>query len=277
LVSGDRSARGHLEDAGFAAIAGQTVAFRVSAVPRGYYHLRSVSLHTLDPLGLSALVFATVIPANTPPLSRPPALRIGAAEGPAEAPPEIEGHGEGQPRDFLSSQRNDDLIESRPYHPGDDVRRINWSAYARTGELHLKIGEEQPPPGLARHLDLDCRGLDHPELVDLLAATALAVTRALATGGSPPTCRVLTDARASRICGSEDLPWLLSEVITRGGSAGGTHLHPKAGTAAPVDSREAELQDQGRMLLGLRSNGGHRVIALRQEGNKDEQILAHLD
>ena len=279
LMSGDRTARGHLETEapGHAGTASRTVVFRVSLVLRGYYHLRAVSLHKLDPLGLSGLVLTTMIPADTPPLSLPPVLRIAAAEGPTEAPPEIEGHGEGAPRDLLSLQRNDDLIESRRYHPGDDVRRINWSAYARTGELHVKIGEEQPPPGLARHLDLDCRGLETPELVDILAATALAVSRALATGGTPPTCRVLTDARASSVCGSDELPWLLSAVITAGDSPGRTALHPGVVTAVPMDGHDPELKDRGRMLLGLHRNGGRRVIALQQEGNEDEQILAHLD
>ncbi|MFP4534269.1 MAG: DUF58 domain-containing protein [Spirochaetaceae bacterium] len=44
-----------------------------------------------------------------------------------------------------SLRRNELLIESRPYHPGDDLRRLNWKALARTDELLVRIGEEMPP------------------------------------------------------------------------------------------------------------------------------------
>jgi hypothetical protein len=44
-----------------------------------------------------------------------------------------------------SLRRNELLIESRPYHPGDDLRRLNWKALARTDELLVRIGEEIPP------------------------------------------------------------------------------------------------------------------------------------
>ena len=32
-----------------------------------------------------------------------------------------------------------ELEQVRPYHPGDDVRRIDWSATARTGEPHVRV------------------------------------------------------------------------------------------------------------------------------------------
>lgn len=48
-------------------------------------------------------------------------------------------------RQGRSLRRNELLIESRPYHPGDDLRRLNWKALARTDELLVRIGEEIPP------------------------------------------------------------------------------------------------------------------------------------
>ncbi len=42
--------------------------------------------------------------------------------------------------------RSEDLIESRQYYPGDDVRRINWKAWAHIGELFIRQGEELPDP-----------------------------------------------------------------------------------------------------------------------------------
>ncbi|MEM9424075.1 MAG: DUF58 domain-containing protein, partial [Spirochaetota bacterium] len=36
------------------------------------------------------------------------------------------------------------LGDQRPYHPGDDPRRINWKLYSRFNELHVRIPEERP-------------------------------------------------------------------------------------------------------------------------------------
>src|SRR5262245_26111442 len=32
-----------------------------------------------------------------------------------------------------------EFLEHRPYAPGDDLRRVDWAAYARSGEPVLKI------------------------------------------------------------------------------------------------------------------------------------------
>jgi hypothetical protein len=43
-------------------------------------------------------------------------------------------------------QRSDNLIDHRPYIPGDDPRRINWKLYGHGGELFVREGEPEPPP-----------------------------------------------------------------------------------------------------------------------------------
>ena len=43
-------------------------------------------------------------------------------------------------------RRSDELLETRRYVPGDDVRRLNWKLLAHAGELFLRLGEETPPP-----------------------------------------------------------------------------------------------------------------------------------
>ena len=51
-----------------------------------------------------------------------------------------------------------ELAQIRPYRPGDDVRLIDWSATARTGEPHVRVDvAERPLTTLARarHLGLD--------------------------------------------------------------------------------------------------------------------------
>jgi hypothetical protein len=42
--------------------------------------------------------------------------------------------------------RTDDLIDHRPYVPGDDPRRINWKLYGHAGDLFVREGEPEPPP-----------------------------------------------------------------------------------------------------------------------------------
>ncbi|GHV87068.1 hypothetical protein AGMMS50255_3640 [Spirochaetia bacterium] len=43
-------------------------------------------------------------------------------------------------------RRTDDLIDHRPYIPGDDPRRINWKLYSHGGDLFVREGEPEPPP-----------------------------------------------------------------------------------------------------------------------------------
>jgi uncharacterized protein (DUF58 family) len=49
-------------------------------------------------------------------------------------------------RSDLNFQRSDNLINHRPYVPGDDPRRINWKLYGHGGELFVREGEPEPPP-----------------------------------------------------------------------------------------------------------------------------------
>ena len=43
-------------------------------------------------------------------------------------------------------RRSEELLETRKYYPGDDVRRLNWKVFAHLNELFLRVGEEVPPP-----------------------------------------------------------------------------------------------------------------------------------
>ena len=46
----------------------------------------------------------------------------------------------------INLRRTDELYDSRPYFPGDDIRKINWKLYAHTQELSIKQGDFVPPP-----------------------------------------------------------------------------------------------------------------------------------
>jgi hypothetical protein len=81
-------------------------------------------------------------------------------------------------------RRTDDLIDHRPYIPGDDPRRINWKLY-RHGpgdSLFVREGETEPPPHSQLLILADTEadpGLYSPrsarEAVDLLCAQVLAI------------------------------------------------------------------------------------------------------
>jgi hypothetical protein len=84
-----------------------------------------------------------------------------------------------------TKRRSEELLETRKYYPGDDVRRLNWKVFAHMNELFLRIGEDTPPPESRILLVLDCtanpliprqlaaRYLD--DLVDACASAAAAL------------------------------------------------------------------------------------------------------
>ncbi|MDC7123985.1 MAG: DUF58 domain-containing protein [Spirochaetales bacterium] len=64
----------------------------------------------------------------------------------SERLPIVSGSGGDAPGRVRRIKRSDELLEVRPYIPGDDLGRINWKSYAHTGDLLLRIGEQLPDP-----------------------------------------------------------------------------------------------------------------------------------
>lgn len=106
---------------------------------RGLYRFRSVELVIPDPLRLSSLRLTISLDPEVH-------LRVLPRAEDAKSFMEVHGYGGIDLRNYLSLERNEDLIEARPYHPGDDATRLHWSLYAHTGELFVRLGEEVPPP-----------------------------------------------------------------------------------------------------------------------------------
>lgn len=65
----------------------------------------------------------------------------------------------------------------RQYHPGDDIRHIDWNAFARTDELHLKRFREEVAP----HIDIVVDGSRSMALEDSQKAQATAALAAFFT------------------------------------------------------------------------------------------------
>jgi uncharacterized protein (DUF58 family) len=93
----------------------------------------------------------------------------------------IQSGGDSQ-RQTLRYQRTDNLIDHRPYMPGDDPRRINWKLFGHAGDLFVREGEPEPPPHSKLSILIDT--LADPAFyspnagrqgVDLLCENALAI------------------------------------------------------------------------------------------------------
>jgi hypothetical protein len=90
----------------------------------------------------------------------------------------------------FSFQRTDNLIDHRPYIPGDDPRRINWKLYGHGGGLFVREGEREPPPhsNLIILIDTEYDPLLYTVLaarrgIDLLCENALAAAIACTESG----------------------------------------------------------------------------------------------
>jgi uncharacterized protein (DUF58 family) len=80
-------------------------------------------------------------------LPRENSARLLASPAPADEPVSAGARsGESVRQPEMTFQRTDDLIDHRPYVPGDDPRRINWKLYGHGGGLFVREGEREPPP-----------------------------------------------------------------------------------------------------------------------------------
>jgi len=93
--------------------------------------------------------------------------------------------GESTLKPEFSIQRTDNLIDHRPYVPGDDPRRINWKLYSHGGGLFVREGEYEPPPQSNIVILVDTeydpllyRKREAPYGIDLLCENALAAALA---------------------------------------------------------------------------------------------------
>ena len=115
---------------------GAVPSFRVPL--RGAWYSAWDELSIFDSLGFFRFSFRIPQGGNPRLLSCP-----RAAEEPPSLP--IRSGGEAR-RTEPHYRRSDNLIDHRPYIPGDDPRRINWKLYSHGGDLLIREGEQEPPP-----------------------------------------------------------------------------------------------------------------------------------
>jgi hypothetical protein len=95
--------------------------------------------------------------------------RLLASPHAAQEPAAVHARaGESNRQPEFSFQRTDNLIDHRPYIPGDDPRRINWKLYGHGGGLFVRDGEREPPPHSNIIILADCEY--DPSLYSLMEA-----------------------------------------------------------------------------------------------------------
>jgi uncharacterized protein (DUF58 family) len=120
---------------GLAAHSERTVAYNLNCPARGRYRLGPLELRVSDPFGLARL--NRTFPETAELLVVPAVEKLP----PVGLHGEWAGGGEQRPRQVAA--RGEDDVTTRPYRPGDDLRRVHWRTTARLGALTVRR-EEQP-------------------------------------------------------------------------------------------------------------------------------------
>ena len=116
------------------------------------------------------------------------------------------GRGDGQSVDFH---------DFRQYLPGDDLRRVDWRAYARTGQMHLKLFREEVSPVVELFLDASASMAAYPGKVQAAIFLAAFLRNAtLAAEGRPVLCR-----NGRRFVGGDFEPALAGTEFSGSGEA----------------------------------------------------------
>jgi uncharacterized protein (DUF58 family) len=99
-----------------------------------------------------------------------------------------------------------EFMDHRDYQPGDDLRRIDWAAYARSDRLTVKLFREEVSPHLDVALD-GSRSMDLPETDKARGAAALTALLTSAAESAGYSHRVhLTAGGFEPVPGSEARP-----------------------------------------------------------------------
>jgi hypothetical protein len=154
----------------------------VQANERGAYFSEYDEFAVFDALGFFRFAFRIPVESGK---------RLLVCPHPADDPPasSVRSGGTERPREF-QLQRSDNLIDHRPYIPGDDPRRINWKLFGHGGELFVREGEPEPPPHSNVLILIDTQydtllysANSGRRGVDLLCENALAVALGFAGAG----------------------------------------------------------------------------------------------
>lgn len=124
--------------------------YTVTPLRRGLYACGPLMLGRHDPFGLAVSERSVGEPHDlvvTPRVTALPGHRLSA------------GSGDGTIRDLVrQSNPNSDELIAREYRPGDPLRRVNWPATARHGEIMVRQEEQRSNPEARIILDTTLAG-----------------------------------------------------------------------------------------------------------------------
>jgi uncharacterized protein (DUF58 family) len=221
---------------------------------RGAYHGPQDSLLVLDIFGFFQAAFS---------LPREPGVRFLSLPQPAPKPLSIEFRpGGAEQRSQPRFMRTDNLIDHRPYIPGDDPRRINWKLYGHAGDLFIREGEPEPPPHSKLVLLIDTQ----------IDASIFPAGRFAARRTGSPACAAETGRRAvDLLC--ENALALVMEYSGRGleiavGYTGGKP--PRTGSPAEL---AALLACPAALPLRSPQSGESAIMPELPEAPEDRAVL----
>ncbi|WP_394216641.1 DUF58 domain-containing protein [Brachybacterium vulturis] len=142
---------------------------------------------------------------------------------------------------------------ARPYASGDDIRRINWRASARTGQLMTR--EEEPASAQSAVIVLDTSRRENPsaEVEDALVSHAATVLEALGLHG--------WEVRVVDASGDE-----ITRTGRRRGLAGASPLGREADTveqrASLLALADVDFDDDAPGGIGQDHAAGHTALAI---------------
>ncbi len=105
-----------------------------------------------------------------------------------------------------------ELHDFREYQPGDDVRHLDWNAVARTGQLYLRVRQEEVSPRVEVVLDASASMAVSAEKSARAREIALWACLLARQGGLEPSLVVVSDAPA-RVAGPAAAARLTSLVL----------------------------------------------------------------
>jgi uncharacterized protein (DUF58 family) len=227
---------------------------------RGSYALREAWLESADVLGLARVRLAVPLDER---------LVVPPATAPRSAGGRVVDEGGASLEHVARRRRSDELLETRRYVPGDDVRRLNWKLLAHAGELFLRLGEETPPPRARLLAVLDTTehpGLPTPlsdEALDGLVEDCAAEVAALLRRGCAVTVSLTGSARSETWTG-ERLPGLRAQLADAWWTPAGSALVlPNERAVRVVVFALAGSPSLERILADLAGRRWRTTLALR--------------
>ena len=191
--------------------------------------------------------------------------------------------------DYRSSLQGDgtELVQVRPYVPGDDVRRIDWNVTARTGEPHVRVHLAERV--LVTWLVLDASpsmqfGTADRRKTDVAEGVAIAIGHVATRRGNRLGALTFGDGNPRSVPPRQGRVGLLGLLATlraegEGGSAGTDSLGEAIDRAGALARQRALVVlvsdfrgplDWRRPLLGLA--GRHDVVAVEIRDPREQEL-----